>query len=90
MREASTVPPTGQKQTQCLNLPPLVAPMCVDSNGMTLSDGQLVLSLLKLAGGRLEKVVTAPCATSVHVLFTSSLASSPQCISVLGGHSTAP
>lgn len=62
---------------------------------MTLSDVQLVLSLLKLAGGRLERAVTAlwlqlitQSATSENIMFpkteSSSLGPSPQATGVLG------
>lgn len=60
---------------------------------MTLSDGQLVLSLLKLARGRLEEAVTQP-ATSGHGLFpktgSSSLGLSPQASGILGSFYSPP
>lgn len=60
---------------------------------MTLSDGQLVLSLLKLARGRLEKAVTQP-ATSGHGLFpktgSSSLGLSLQASGILGSFYSPP
>lgn len=67
--------------------------MCVDSNWMTLSDGQLVLSLLKPAAGRLETAVTQslpPQGTYCFQKTKSSSGAFTPSYRCSRGHSTAP